>query len=144
MTEHGTTLVATPPPETTARRETRRAAAPPPRLAWRQRLEVLLFVGPAIALMGVFILWPVVSAVRMSFYRWKGFGPMDDFVGLDNFRLVLRDEVFTDAVTHNLIIVVASIVVQLPLGLAIALLLNRRIKGRGLLRTIVFVPYVVA
>ena len=103
-----------------------------------------MFVTPALALMTVFVAWPIVSAVRMSFYRWKGFGPMDDFIGLNNYRLVLRDEVFTDAVTHNLIIVVASILVQLPLGLAIALLLNRRIKGRGLLRTIVFVPYVVA
>ena len=80
----------------------------------------------------------------MSFYRWKGFGPMDDFVGLRQLRLVLTDDVFTDAVLHNFIIVVLSILVQLPLGLAIALLLNRRIRGRGLLRTIIFVPYVLA
>jgi raffinose/stachyose/melibiose transport system permease protein len=69
---------------------------------------------------------------------------MDDFVGLRNFNRVLTDPVFVDAVVHNLIIVVASIAVQLPLGIAIALLVNRRIKGRGLLRTIIFVPYVVA
>jgi raffinose/stachyose/melibiose transport system permease protein len=131
--------------EEVARRENIRRATPRPMGGrWRQRLEVTLFVTPALALMAIFVAWPIVSAVRMSFYRWKGFGPMDDFVGLNNYRLVLRDEVFTDAVTHNLIIVVASIAVQLPLGLAIALLLNRRIKGRGLLRTIVFVPYVVA
>ena len=53
--------------------------------------------------MAVFVVWPVVSAVRMSFYRWKGFGPMDDFVGLDNYSPVLTDEVFTDAVMHNFI-----------------------------------------
>ncbi|MEG3093500.1 sugar ABC transporter permease, partial [Sphingomonas sp. PB1R3] len=111
---------------------------------WRQRLEVFFFVSPALALMAVFVVWPVISAVRMSFYRWKGFGPMDDFVGLRNYERVLTDDVFTQAVTHNFIIVVASIVVQLPLGLAIAVLLNRKIRGRGLLRTIVFVPYVLA
>ena len=103
-----------------------------------------MFVSPALALMAVFVLWPVVSAVRMSFYRWKGFGPMDQWVGLNNYRLVLQDEVFTDAVMHNFTIVVLSILIQLPLGLGLALLLNRRIRGRGLLRTIVFVPYVVA
>ncbi|WP_338089537.1 sugar ABC transporter permease [Nocardioides lijunqiniae] len=99
---------------------------------------------PALALLGVFVVWPIASAVRMSFYRWKGFGPMDDFIGLRNYERVLGDDVFRDAVAHNVVIVVASIVVQLPLGLAIAMLLNRRIRLRGLLRTIVFVPYVMA
>lgn len=103
-----------------------------------------MFVTPALALMAVFVVWPVVSAVRMSFYRWKGFGPMDEFVGLRNYTRVLTDEVFTDAVMHNFLIVFLSILVQLPLGLAIALLLNRRIRARGLLRTVIFVPYVVA
>jgi len=103
-----------------------------------------MFVTPALALMAVFVLWPVVSAARMSMFNWKGFGPMDDFIGLRNYRSVLTDEVFTDALLHNFTIVVLSVLVQLPLGLAIALLLNRRIRARGLLRTIVFVPYVVA
>jgi raffinose/stachyose/melibiose transport system permease protein len=122
----------------------RRAAPRPVGSGWRQRLEIAFFVTPALALMAVFVVWPVASAVRMSFFRWKGFGPMDDMVGLDNYRLVLTDDVFRHAVLHNFLIVGLSVLIQLPLGLAIALLLNRRIRGRGLLRTIVFVPYVVA
>ena len=59
---------------------------------------------PALALMAVFVVWPVVSAVRMSFYRWKGFGPMDDFVGLRQLPAACcSDDVFTDAVMHNFI-----------------------------------------
>jgi raffinose/stachyose/melibiose transport system permease protein len=80
----------------------------------------------------------------MSAYRWKGYGPMVDFVGLKNYVSVLQNDVFTDAFVHNMIIVVGSIAVQLPLGLAIALLLNRKMWGQGLLRTIIFVPYVLA
>ncbi|CAB4964935.1 unannotated protein [freshwater metagenome] len=110
----------------------------------RERLEILVFVLPALALMGLFVAWPVLSAVRMSLYRWRGFGPMDDFVGLDNYRAVLTDDVFSQAVTHNLTIVVLSILIQLPLGLGAALLLNRRMRGRGLVRTLIFVPYVLA
>ncbi|MGY1832005.1 carbohydrate ABC transporter permease [Geodermatophilus sp. SYSU D01180] len=101
-------------------------------------------MAPALVLMAIFVVYPVYSAARMSFYRWKGFGPMVDFVGLQNYVRVLADEVFTDAVVHNFIIVFASILVQLPLGLALALLLNRRIRARGTLRTIIFVPYVLA
>ena len=132
-----------PPPAPVARPEPRR----PPRnarRALRTALEVLFFVGPALGLFAVFVVWPIIRAAQFSLYRWKGFGPLTDFVGLDNYSTVLHNEVFTDAFGHNLFIVVGSVLFQLPLGLAIALLLNRRIRGQGLLRTVVFVPYVLA
>ena len=136
---------ATTDPAAARRAKTRRATGSPAGSGnGRKWLEILLFVTPALALMGLFVVYPIFSAARMSFYSWKGFGPMENFVGLENYTNVLTDEVFTDAVGHNFIIVVLSIAVQLPLGIGIALLLNRNIKGRGLLRTIIFVPYVVA
>ncbi len=92
----------------------------------------------------VFVVWPIGRAVQFSLYRWKGFGPLVDFVGLRNYATVLSNDVFTDAFLHNMTIVVLSILVQLPLGLAIALLLNRRMRGQGLLRTVIFVPYVLS
>jgi raffinose/stachyose/melibiose transport system permease protein len=145
VTDEGIAVPAVPVHADLATRRTMRRVAPRPvGPRWRLRLEVALFVTPALALMAVFVAWPVVAAVRMSFYRWKGFGPMDDFVGWRNYQRVLTDEVFTDAVMHNFMIVIASVIVQLPLGLLLAMLLNRRIVGRGLLRTVVFVPYVVA
>ncbi|WP_131104544.1 carbohydrate ABC transporter permease [Ornithinimicrobium sufpigmenti] len=111
---------------------------------WRMAGEILLFTAPALTIFGLFVVWPILRAVQFSLYRWKGFGPLVDFVGLQNYVAVLTNEVFRGAVGHNLFIVVASILIQLPLGLGIALLLNRRIRGRGLLRTIIFVPYVLA
>lgn len=144
MTTQGAAAAATPGPADARRARAPRATGRPGGGAGRKSLEILLFVAPALALMAVFVIWPVVSAVRMSFYRWKGFGPMVDFVGLRNYASVLTDDVFTDAVMHNFLIVFLSILVQLPLGLAVALLLNRRIRARGLLRTIIFVPYVLA
>ncbi|GII97916.1 carbohydrate ABC transporter membrane protein 1 (CUT1 family) [Sediminihabitans luteus] len=135
-------------PEAVERATARPAASGPARrgrsASVRMRLEILFFVGPALLLFLFFVVWPIVKAVQFSFYRWKGFGPLVDFVGLKNYALVLQNEVFTDAVVHNLVIVVMSIVLQLPLGLAIALLLNRKMWGQGLLRTIIFVPYVLA
>jgi raffinose/stachyose/melibiose transport system permease protein len=146
VSHQGAAVTAAPEQQEAVARRTqvRRATGRPGDPAWRQRLEILFFVAPALALMGVFVVWPIVSAVRMSFYHWKGFGPMDEFIGLENYTRVLTDDVFTGAVMHNFIIAALSIVVQLPLGLAIALLLNRPLRGRGLLRTVVFVPYVVA
>ncbi|MFX0537080.1 carbohydrate ABC transporter permease [Ornithinimicrobium sp. Y1847] len=111
---------------------------------WKMALEIAVFVTPALLLFLLFVVWPILRAVQFSAYRWRGFGPLTNFVGLDNYRAVLNNDVFIGALTHNLIIVVLSIVIQLPLGLAIALLLNRRMKGQGTLRTIIFVPYVLS
>jgi len=114
------------------------------RASLRTAAEIAFFVGPALLLFSVFVVWPIVRAVQFSLYRWKGFGPLVDFVGLQNYVSVLGNEVFTDAFRHNMTIVVLSILVQLPVGLAIALLLNRRMRGQGVLRTIIFVPYVLS
>jgi raffinose/stachyose/melibiose transport system permease protein len=144
MTTEGTVTAESPGATVVRRAATRRTTGRPGGGRGRQRLEILLFVTPAVALMAVFVVWPVISAARMSFFRWKGFGPMDDFAGLQNYVSVLTDDVFTDAVVHNFVIVFLSILVQPPLGLAIAVMLNRRIRARGLLRTVIFVPYVLA
>lgn len=118
----------------------RRGAGP----ALRMRLEIAAFVAPALIIFLFFVVWPIVKALQFSVYRWKGYGPLVDFVGLQNYVAVLNNEVFTDALQHNLIVVVASVAIQLPLGLGIALLLNRKMWGQGILRTIIFVPYVLA
>lgn len=110
----------------------------------RKGLEVAFFVTPALAVLGLFVVYPVGKAIQYSLYNWKGYGPMDRFVGFDNYEYVLGNAVFQQALSHNLIIIVASIAIQLPVGLGLALLLNRKIRGRNLLRTIVFVPYVLA
>ncbi|WP_233549952.1 carbohydrate ABC transporter permease [Cellulomonas rhizosphaerae] len=133
-----------------AGRASARPAGPGPggrrrsRSSVRMRLEILFFVAPALLVFLFFVVWPIIKAVQFSVYRWKGYGPLVDFVGLKNYASVLQNDVFTGAFTHNIIIVVLSILIQLPLGLAIALLLNRKMWGQGVLRTIIFVPYVLA
>ena len=112
--------------------------------AVRKRLEIAFFVAPALLLFLFFVIVPIVKALQMSVYRWKGYGPLVDFVGLKNYVSVIQNEVFTGALQHNLIVVVASIAIQLPVGIAIALLLNRKMGGQGVLRTIIFVPSVLA
>src|SRR5690606_4623277 len=99
---------------------------------------IIIFLLPALALYALFVLYPIVQSTRSSLCRWNGFGPLEDFIGLDNFRDVFRDGRFRDALTHNLIIVVLSLLLQLPGALALALLLNARIKGRAVMRTVFF------
>jgi len=105
---------------------------------------VVLFLLPAILLYAVFVLYPIVQSARYSLYEWNGFGPLDDFIGLDNFRDVFGDARFRSALTHNVILIVLSLLLQLPAALALAMLLNARIKGRAVMRTVFFAPYVLS
>lgn len=109
----------------------------------RQRLELTLLLGPGLILFVGLVLVPILVAAYYSLNRWDGFGPLE-WVGLQNYRQVLSDTVFQHAVLHNLIIVALSLVVQLPLSLGLALLLNRRLRGRTFLRLVVFAPYVLS
>jgi raffinose/stachyose/melibiose transport system permease protein len=124
------------------------STARPPILAGlrptRKMLELVVLLGPALALFGFFVLLPIGIAAYYGLFNWSGYGPLSDFVGLHNYRLVLDDPVFRESVLHNVIIALLSLLIQLPLSIAIALLLNRRIRGGSVLRLAVFTPYVLS
>ncbi len=101
-----------------------------PRL--RRKLELAVLLTPALLLFTGFVLLPIGIAAYYGLYKWTGFGPLTSFAG------------FQQAILHNVIIAVLSIVIQLPISIAIALLLNRRIRGRSALRLLVFAPYVLS
>lgn len=111
---------------------------------WRQRAEVAVLAGPALVVFLTFVIVPVLMAAYYGFFKWKGFGPPTDFVGFDNYLIIFRDAEFMAALGHNAFIVVLSLVVQGPVAVAVALMLNRRIRGRSIIRVLVFVPYVVS
>jgi raffinose/stachyose/melibiose transport system permease protein len=105
---------------------------------------ILLFLFPAIALYATFLLFPIVQSTRYSLYDWNGLGQLTDFVGIDNFRRAFSDDLFLHAIRHNGIIIVLSLLLQIPFALGLALLLNVRLPGRGLLRTLFFAPYILS
>jgi ABC-type sugar transport system permease subunit len=109
-----------------------------------QRREIGLFVTPAVLVYVVFVLLPVVLAAYYSFFNWNGLGPVDRFIGLDNYVRLLTDPVFHTAVYNNFFIIVLSLLIQGPIAILVALLMNRRLRFRGLLRALIFVPYVLS
>jgi len=116
----------------------------PARSRWTGLATVGLFLLPALVLYGVFVLIPIVQAAHYSLYDWNGMKPLSDFIGLDNYTRALSEPAFQKAATHNAIIVVLSLVIQIPFALGVALMLNRRFKGRAVFRLIFFAPYVIA
>lgn len=110
----------------------------------RTRLEIALFTGPALVVFLGFVILPVVLAAVYSLYNWNGLGPLERFIGIDNYVRALGDPVFLRAIGNNFTIVALSLVIQGPLAIGVALLLNRRMRGRSVFRALIFVPYVLA
>jgi raffinose/stachyose/melibiose transport system permease protein len=134
------------PPASAARagRSASRPARRPRSRRARTRLELVVLLGPALLLFVGFVLVPIGIAGYYSVYNWSGFGPLNDFVGIQNYVSALKGSVFQHAIVHNLIIAGLSIAIQLPISISLALLLNRNLHGRRFLRLVVFAPYVLS
>lgn len=110
----------------------------------QDRMTIILFLLPALVFFSIFLVYPVFKSVYYSLFSWKGFGPAVDFIGLDNFKRILTDRIFLKAVKNGLLIVVLSLTIQLPLSLALALMVGSNLRGRAFFRTIFFMPYVLS
>jgi putative chitobiose transport system permease protein len=106
----------------------------------RFRLTPYLFLVPAVALIGVFVVYPILAVVYYSFTDYDIVRP-PVWVGLDNFRQILGDETFWLALTHSFIYLIATpILIALSIGLAIVV--NRKLRGIHIYRALYFVPAV--
>lgn len=118
------------------------------RAAGRRRLTVdnragYLFIAPAITGFGLFVVYPLIMSAYYSLTRWNGV-TTPQFVGLQNYVYMLtQDPVFWKSVALTVIFAVISVPLSLIAGLALAVLLNRRLKGVKIFRTIFFLPVVL-
>jgi raffinose/stachyose/melibiose transport system permease protein len=99
---------------------------------------------PSAVLFFTFVLFPIVQAAYISLFEWNGLGPIEDFIGGANFIEMFGEETFRQTLAHNLVIIVLSIGLQLPLALALAILVGRKLPGRVFFRTVFFLPYVLS
>ena len=105
---------------------------------------ILLFLPPALLLFTLFVVLPVGEAAWYSGFNWNGFGKPTNWIGLDNYRFVFDNRAFGTAFKNNLLIIVVSLVIQLPLALSLAIMLADRFRGSVALRMVFFLPYILA
>jgi len=99
---------------------------------------------PALLLFTVFIYYPITQGIRISFTNWNGYSAHYSFVGLEKYRYMFTDMRTYKVIINTLIYGLGSTLFQNILGLAYAMLLNANLKGRGIVRTIVYFPVIVA
>lgn len=106
----------------------------------------LIFVTPALILFTIFIVLPVIEAANASFYNWNGLRApsADNFIGLGNYEQLLGNKTFHRAIYNTGLIIACSLLIQLPLALAMAALVGGRLWGSVAFRMIFFLPFILA
>ncbi len=101
-----------------------------------------LLIPVAIYVFAVFV--PLVTAGYYSFFEWQG-GPNKSFIGIENFKTLMNDEIFWMSFQHNIFLVIACIIGQIGLALLFVLMINSRlVKFKGIHRTFGFFPSTIA
>ncbi len=110
----------------------------------RPRYAPYAFLAPFFALFGVFMVYPLFDSIRLSMYSVRGMRN-ETFVGLANIDRLIADPVFWTALWNTAYFALGSLLLQLPVALALALLLsNARLKGRNLFRLSFFAPVLIS
>lgn len=109
------------------------------------RLFIAFCTAPAIALFGVFYVLPLLQAFPMAMYRWSGLTPKKEFIGLENFAVILNDDVYWISLKNNLVFLLTVPLVSIVIGLTIAVFLTRfKLKEKNLYRSLVYFPNVIS
>ena len=103
-----------------------------------------VFLLPALLLITIFIIYPVIDTFVISGYKWNGISSDRIFAGMENWNALIHDEMFWKSFRHNLIVMVFSIVLQIPIGMLLATFLDAGGKKFNIFKIIWFLPYLMS
>jgi len=111
----------------------------------REALTAYLMIAPTLIAFVLFMLIPMVLTLCLSFFNWTGIS-LDSlrFTGLSNYRTMLRDPVFWQALTNNLVFIVLGMTASVALGLFVAVLLEQNLRGSAFFRGLFYLPTVLS
>lgn len=104
----------------------------------------MLCLAPAVVVISVFVIYPVLSTGMLSLTSWNGFSPEKHFVGLANYLHLPHDAEFRRSFTVTVLYGLGVTVLSIGTGLGLALLLNNSLRGRAFFRGVFFLPVVTS
>lgn len=107
-------------------------------------ITAIAFLTPALVVLGVFVIYPIISAGYISLTSWNGFSPVKDFIGFDNYARLAQDPEFWNSLLVTSIYAAGVCVLSVASGLVVALLLDAPLRGRGFYRGVFFLPAVTS
>ena len=113
------------------------------RTSRRQRRNIIAFIAfiaPNFILLSIFTFWPIIYSLYLSFFKWNMIAPVKKFIGMKNYSSLMQDPIFWKVVKNTFYLAAGTVFIKLAIALMLALLLNRRMRGRNLYRAIIFSP----
>jgi glucose/mannose transport system permease protein len=107
----------------------------------RETIVNLLFILPSVVLVGYFVYVLIGWNVVVSVSNWKGLTPSYNFVGFGQFVTMFKDPEFITSLTNNIILILLFVPSSLGLGLFLAILLDSKVRGEGIFRSIYLLPF---
>lgn len=103
-----------------------------------------IFLFPAIALIIIYMVYPIIDTFLTSQYQWNGISSDKVAIGLENWRTLIQDEKFWSAFAHNVIVMIFSILLQIPIGMLLATFLDAGGRRLNIFKIIWFLPYLMS
>lgn len=110
---------------------------------WQRYLTAYAMILPALVLFLLFVIYPLLQGAWISLHQWDGLSEMK-WIGLNNYRFVFKDKVFWKAMVNTFQFAIGVTVIKNIAGLALAVLLNKKIVGRTFFRASVFLPVTIS
>lgn len=110
----------------------------------KRKQKLNWFYMPAVIIMLAFIAYPLGYAIYLSFFKWNGYSASKEFVGISNFISMFKDKVFISSLRNTLVYGFVCTLLQQIIGLAMAVFLNTKFKGRGIIRTVIYMPAMIS
>lgn len=111
----------------------------------KKRIDTIsLFYVPALVLFALFVIYPFFKGVYLSFTNWNGYSRSFKMIGLRNYVNLFKDKNVHRAFANTLVYGVGSTVIQNALGVLLAVFLNKKFRGRSLVRTVIYLPVMIA
>ena len=110
-----------------------------------QRRFVFACLAPAVILVALFMFWPTVNVFRMSMYRMGGITNRKEFIGLQNFKTLMEDKNFLEAMQNTILIIVMVMIFTIVFAILFAAILQRgKFKGKNFFRVIFYIPNILS
>ena len=110
-----------------------------------KNLFILACLSPALILFFTFLIYPTVEVFRMSLFKWGGFSNNQQFVGLDNFKILWQDENFFRTIQNTILLIVVVTIFTIVLAVLFAAILStEKIRGNNFFRIIFYIPNILS
>lgn len=114
------------------------------KLKMKKHAVDFMFLLPALLLFCLIVVYPFLKGIRISLTDWDGFSPQYNFVGLENFRRILKDPSIKDPIKNSVFYTVVTVIIDNAAGLGVAFAFRKDSKSNRFFRTCVFMPFVLS